>query len=263
MYNVLINHSQIFMPKKKEVNFFFLEKEYRKGISHYERYFKNSKSATAVGEASPGYISNPVTAGRIRKHIPHCKIVLCIRNPILRAYSQYWDNRRQLIEHETFDESLIAYLKSPNHLFHRGYFTRGFYYDQIMRYFELFDRNQILILLFDDLIGDPKAFYEEILRFIDVEDSSELNYHMKSNQLTVFTNILYQQFFREPKYCKFLNRVTRRIIRVGHQHQFKKPAMSNWAYETLRRLYEIPNQKLSEMLKRDLSMWNIEGSGNK
>ena len=92
-------HPEIFMPAKKELNFFFHNAEYAKGQNYYQSYFNTAPaSAIAIGEASPGYICHPETPKRIQRLLPNAKLIVTVREPIARAYSQYWDNRRSLSE---------------------------------------------------------------------------------------------------------------------------------------------------------------------
>ena len=112
LYEVFRGHPQIFMPEKKELNFFFQESEFARGQSYYEEYFAaTSAGAIAVGEASPGYICHPDVPARIHAMVPDARLIVTLRNPIERAYSQYWDNRRRLAEPLTFEEVMATALE--------------------------------------------------------------------------------------------------------------------------------------------------------
>lgn len=56
-----------------------------KGVDWYKTLF----SGKCCGEKSANYIESSVAMSRIAEHIPSCKIVLCVRNPTDRAYSEY------------------------------------------------------------------------------------------------------------------------------------------------------------------------------
>lgn len=86
LYHALRLHPEVFVPEKKELNFFFLEDEYARGLDYYARYFEPAPAGIkAVGEASPGYICHPETPARIAAALPDAKLVLTVRNPIDRA----------------------------------------------------------------------------------------------------------------------------------------------------------------------------------
>lgn len=142
IYNVLKKHPQIFMPETKEINFFFHEYLYSRGIEFYELYF-NSEKSDVIGEASPGYICHPEAPRRIKKHLPNVKLILTVRNPIDRAYSQYYDNRRQLSETRPFHQTLFTALSDEYSPGECGYFSRGIYIKYIKRYLEYFHHDQL------------------------------------------------------------------------------------------------------------------------
>ena len=256
IYNVLRLHPQIFFPQKKELNFFFKSIEYRKGIQYYENYFEAANGHKAYGEASPGYICNTDAVKRIYKHLPKCQLIACLRNPIDRAYSQYWDNRRQLTEWIDFDQAVKWYLSSDARIAHRGYFTRGFYYHQIFELLKYFPKEQILILLFDDLIAHPKNFYHSLFKFLKVDPYvPKLDFAEKSNPASGYNNPLFKFFLDHPEYNRFLNRVTRHLLRFGSTLLIQRPQMSLWARAQLNRLYLDSNSRLADLIGRDLSKW--------
>ena len=71
LYHVLRHHPQIFMPERKEINYFFHQAEYDKGFKHYISHFDHApENSVAIGEASPGYICHPLSPGRIHRLLP-------------------------------------------------------------------------------------------------------------------------------------------------------------------------------------------------
>ncbi len=101
-------------------------------------------------------------------------MIAIIRNPIERAYSHFL----HLIKHNyepCHDFGLTLQKKdelrigswSPRH----EYLLFGFYYSNLKRYFEMFDRRQFKIFLFEDLKSDPIALLQKIFRFLEVDDT--------------------------------------------------------------------------------------------
>ena len=132
VYNILKNHPSFYFPDQKEINFFFHDSLYEKGVKHYSNLFTGSdKNKVIIGEASPGYICHPDSPQRIKKHIPNAKMLLILRNPIERAYSQYWDNRRKLSETNTFSQTIDKFLDTNYQPGKIGYFSRGVYIKHI------------------------------------------------------------------------------------------------------------------------------------
>ena len=83
----LDEHPQVYMVPEKELHFF--SGYWEQGLDWYEQCFvPNGKPL--VGEASPSYLENPVARERIASVLPGAKLIAMMRNPVDRAYSQYW-----------------------------------------------------------------------------------------------------------------------------------------------------------------------------
>lgn len=258
IYNVFKKHPQIFLSEEKEANFFFLDHIYKKGIDHYKKFFKNAKyHFDAIGEASPGYICHPFAPLRIKKYLPDVKLILTVRNPIERAYSQYWDSRRKLEESLTFKETLFIALSDNYEPGKRGYFSRGIYIRYIERYLKYFGRKQLLILVFDDMIDNPLSVYKMCFRFLNVDDSFECaEMRQKFNPMTIWNNPIYKLFFYKPKYSAYLPHFIKKPLFFGHKIPYDYPSMDDMSKARLKEFYSVPNKQLSNFIKRDLSHWN-------
>src|SRR5437762_6880111 len=105
LYHVLKQHPQVFVTEKKELHFFVKEHWYRRGMRCYARHFAPARAEhRAVGEATPVYLCHPAAPHRIREHLPEARLIAIVRDPVQRAHSHYWQERRRLNEHRSFDE---------------------------------------------------------------------------------------------------------------------------------------------------------------
>jgi len=258
LYHVLRQHPQIFMPDRKEVNFFFLEEEYRRGLQYYQAYFDPAPpQASALGEASPGYICHPDAPARIHQLLPAAKLILTVRNPIDRAYSQYWDNRRSLSEHRTFAQVVEVALEPTYHPARLGYFSRGTYIQYIQRFLENIPRENLLVLLFDDLRHSPGSFYRQIYQFLEVDpDFYTPSMTTSFNPAAVWQNPVYQWFFSKPARTRWLPAKLRRFTFFGPRKTWQYPPMDTALRQKLVNFYQPWNNRLAEFLARDLSHWN-------
>lgn len=126
LHDILSQHPEAYLSSVKEINPFTNPVKYSRGVRYYSNFFKGSTSTQVlVGESSPGYMCNPSGPDRIKKDLGEIKIVMILRDPIKRAFSQYWDNRRHLSE--TMDEYQIVngFLTDDYVPGSRGYFSRG------------------------------------------------------------------------------------------------------------------------------------------
>jgi len=258
LYHVLRQHPEVFMPERKEVNFFFLEQEYQRGPNYYQHYFTPAPStAIAIGEASPGYICHPQVPERIHSLLPDTKLILTVRNPIDRAYSQYWDNRRSLSEHRTFTQVVDSALEPTYHPKQLGYFSRGTYIQYIQRYQAFFPPENLLVLPFDDLRHSPGSFYRRIYQFLGVDPDFHTPAMTTSfNPAAVWKNPLYRWFFSQPARTRMLPARLRRFTFFGARTPWQYPPMDPDLRQTLVEFYRPWNNQLGEYLGRDLSHWN-------
>lgn len=195
LHDFLSNHSEICMPHTlKELHFFDNDRffmnlhsifpAYRK----YHAFFQPLPSTKVVGEACPCYMWNEKAPARIHKYNPDAKIILLLRNPITRAYS-HWNmavsrgnEDRDFSEaifteidhsrHKTESSKIKRFISDQNRTF--SYLDRGFYSSQIRRLLRFFPRDQILILLSEDLQGKHDETLSRIFSFLEVDDTIKI-----------------------------------------------------------------------------------------
>jgi len=166
IFKCLQEHSQICAFVKKEAAFFNDE---RKNFEWYKSLFGHCATTAIKGEYSPHYMHpeydpKQKTAERIKNTFPDVKIIACLRNPIERARSQYF--LEKLRNKETAPTFKKAILKN-----HHKYIEAGFYYTLLKKYLELFPRENILILIYEDIRKSPIGFIQNIYSFLGVDSN--------------------------------------------------------------------------------------------
>lgn len=167
LYHQLHSHPDIFMPKQKELHFFDTSTQdiffpRTKHLIHYSNYFKHALPWQKKGEATPSYLLEKNCPQRIFKIMPRVKLIILLRSPIERAYSQYrMMSYRKLISPGT--SFLEVFRQNYRHIA-----ARGFYSLQIQRYLRLFPKEQFYINTKDQLQTYPDKTLEEIYRFLEV-----------------------------------------------------------------------------------------------
>ena len=256
LYNILKQHPQIFMADRKEINFFFKDDEYARGVDKYAQHFADCADQLACGEASPGYICHPEAPARIHALLPDVKLILTVRDPIKRAISQYWDNRRHLSESHTFAEAVDLYLSDEYHPDKIGYFSRGVYMRYIENYLEYFPRENLLILPFEEMISDSSNFYKHIYTFLGVdEDFSTEDFDEAFNPTEVWKNPFYQMLIRKPRYQTRIPAKLRRLFYWGKKMPFSAPLIDDESRQRLEEFYRPWNDKLRRFLGVELVSW--------
>jgi hypothetical protein len=167
LHDYLNQHPEIYLCPKKET-FFFINSGARENhrqwgsvttLEEYLALFKNAPETSILGEISTNYYAYPESAELIYNAIPDVKIIAILRDPSDRAFSSYQMFVRNGHEQREFHEVVALNEK---------YINRGFYYQQLQPFFATFKPDQIKILLFDDLVKNPRAFLKELFEFVGV-----------------------------------------------------------------------------------------------
>lgn len=99
-------------------------------------------------------------AKRIYEYNPNVKLIMSLRNPIKRAYSSYMG---EVLSGEIDkEEDIFEATKKMKYNYKTNYIEQGLYAQQLSEYLKYFKRDQMLILLFDELKSNPKAFISQI-----------------------------------------------------------------------------------------------------
>jgi len=144
-------------PAVKEVEFF--NRHYDRGREWYERQFRGA-DGRACGEVSPQYLFDGRVAGRVRDLVPDARLIVAVRNPVQRAYSQY----KHWVQETAYRGSFEDFLRE-----HPGAVERGRYLSLLRPYLDHFPRDQILVIVFEDLVSRPADTMEAVYRFIGVD----------------------------------------------------------------------------------------------
>jgi|SRR5579864_239363 len=172
----LRQHPEICMPTtRKELHFFDREEENR-DYKKYQANFKPKSQHRVTGEASPIYMYWETAPYRIWKYNPKMKWILTLRNPVERAFSAWNMETKRGKEKLSFTEAIekeVERCREALPLQHRvySYIDRGFYAHQVHRLFNIFDKDNCLTLLNEDLRHDHEKTLRRVLEFLGVDPS--------------------------------------------------------------------------------------------
>jgi hypothetical protein len=136
----------------------------------YLRLFEKANGYIAIGEATPIYLWDPDAPKLIHQTVPHARIIIILRDPIERAYSNYLQRVRYGGVKSSFYDELMRDYKSQEKLYGRSqlYVEMGMYYEQVKRYFDIFGREQVKVIIFEEFIQHPAQTVNEVLAFLGV-----------------------------------------------------------------------------------------------
>lgn len=159
IYKVLRQHPDIYLPTVKEL--FFFDLFYDKGWTWYERFFEEVGAAhKIVGEVSHDYLYSYSACERIAHHLPDVKLMVCLRDPVERAFSAYLYMVRQGRINVDFERAIAEVEELIEH---------GRYAKHLDNYLKHFRRDQLHVAIYDDLRADPQRFVDSICDFLGVE----------------------------------------------------------------------------------------------
>ena len=179
LYEALDDHPQVSMvhPVRPEPKFFLKEELVAGGRDSYEgKYFNDRKPGTEyLGEKSTSYIESSEAAQRMHAFYPGARILMILRDPVQRAYSNYLFSVAHKLENLTFKEALEA---EPGRLTSTAFSTsvnpyayrkRGHYIDYIEAYRKVFDSSQLSILIFEEFVNNL-ASVQALYRWLGIDD---------------------------------------------------------------------------------------------
>jgi hypothetical protein len=176
LYGVADRHPNIEMAKPvvPEPKFFLHDALYERGLAYYaNRWFASLSPGTLTGEKSANYLESKVAAERIHACLPEVRLVLVLRNPADRAFSNYLWSRQNGLETAAFEVALAREedreRELPEELRYarpHALFSRGLYADLLRPYFRRFPRERMLVLRYEDIIASPGQVAESLHHFV-------------------------------------------------------------------------------------------------
>lgn len=183
------------LPKANETKgIHFFDSNYWRGERWYRSYLptrwarRRAERAlgahVVVGEASPYYLFHPLAAERAASLVPDVKLIVLLRDPVMRTYSHWKERRRSNAEPLDFAAALEAEperlageeqrLKADSSYYsyaheQQSYVTQSRYVRALRRWVELFGMDRILVLASEDYYADPAATTSEVARFLGID----------------------------------------------------------------------------------------------
>ena len=198
LYNYLIQHPCIYTAAAKEPGFF--GPTYNAGILWYKAHFPSifykfyikwqTKQDFLTGEGSTIYLLDQRAPKRVFEKISNVKLIVLLRNPMDRAYSNYNYQVMEKREKRSFNQAIEDELKISNSDNIRlteyehnemmiqkaySYLNPGIYVDQLTNWLEFFPKEQFLIIKTEEFNARPKKTLEHVFEFLGIPNYSIAN----------------------------------------------------------------------------------------
>jgi Sulfotransferase domain len=163
----LNQHEEIYIAPSA-MHFFDKERNFQRGMKWYERQFKTRPQHRAVGEKTPTYCFHRQAPERISQNLPGVKLIWIFRDPVKRAYSNYWHKLRRGGECLGFEAVVEECLKQERAgvPVRSNILERGRYAEQIERYLEFFPPESMMFLLFEEFVRKPTRSLPDVFKFL-------------------------------------------------------------------------------------------------
>jgi hypothetical protein len=277
MQDYLSQHPEIFMPREKELHFFGSDLRFshkRMDEKEYLGYFRNAMSEKRVGEASVWYLYSKLAAGEIKEFNPSSKIIIMLRNPVDVLYSLHsrflYDGNEDIVD---FREALQAEqdrkrgLRIPktvmvvDTLYYKDTIR---YTEQVRRYFDVFGRENVLIIIFEDFKNKTYEVYKETLSFLGVNQHFQPLFRIVNPNKRIRSEFLRNLLINPPQKLQSLAKI---LLPSGLRQTLVETL---WTFSTvyeprtaidpklrnrLREEFASDVKSLSILLGRDLVNW--------
>lgn len=254
MYKYLKKHPNIFFSHPKET--FFFNRRFERGVEWFEKHFDEYEGEKAIGEGTATTMYCPKAPFRIQKVLNSPRLIFVLRDPIERAYSQYFYYlQRGKISP---DLSFVQVLNNNEwEILDRGK------YIEFINNFDSVSSFEVKVVLNRNLKLSPEEVLRDVFLFLDVNESfrpevgDRYNVTRYPKSRTMY-HWIRQSWHMVRKAIEPVFPTTTDVVRQGMREilfDTEKPEMSEEARAYLREFYAEPNARLEGYLERDLSHW--------
>lgn len=201
LYDAGVCHPEVFEGEPsyhdKDVEFFDQKVRFDKGLQFYAERFAHCHNKPFAMDATPNTLSFPENVEKIYKeagehYINNLKVIAVLREPVSGQRSLfnhkmdeflqqahrghfYWDIRKQdgvgsPMSFYEYTDKIVNDIQNPGSNDRATSLASGGQYARhLKRWFDILDRNNILIISFDELQQDPQKVEQRIRDFLDFE----------------------------------------------------------------------------------------------
>jgi hypothetical protein len=280
LHSYLADHPQIFLDRiRKEFSYFGSDLHQSGRVRRYTqeeylRFFAHAPTGARVGEGSVLYFCSQKAAAEIREFNPSAKIIIMLRDPVDMMYSLHgllvfygWEHLTDFEAALNAEEERKLGRNLPDRFFTReSLFYRHIarFTEHVSRYFDVFGRENVHVIIFDDFVKDTASVYADTLRFLDVNPEFRTSFR-PLNAHPVPRSRLFQSFLnRQPASLRTLTvallgervflRCWATVRRLNTVHR-PRPPLDPDLRARLTAEFRPEVERLSELLGRDLTSW--------
>ncbi len=258
----LAEHPGICFCEIKEPGYFHRVEDWQSGLEAYHRLYA-PEAGQICGEASTMYTFLPEWQGthsRLFAYNPNLKLIYVMRQPVERVISNY---SHDLVRGFVKAPPETAVFEDPT------YINRSRYTVQMRPYLELFPRENILLLVFEEYVANQPQTLQQIAAFLGISsgaftDTGSMDKHKSVGQ-TYLKNSAIRALVRSRAFQAVRPRLSasiRRPIRRRLANElYEKPRFSPSLRQVIWRFVEDDVHGVEELLGRRLDVWRLGETG--
>jgi sulfotransferase family protein len=189
LHAALARHPQIFASAVKEPKYYLCadapppaysgpgdahsQQEWVWRRADYQALFAAAPAESVRLESTPFYLYSPGARRRIAEELPQAKLIVIVRDPIDRAYSNWMHLWVDGLEPEA---DFVAAWHQEQRRIDAGwapfwhYQRMGRYGEQLADLFNLVDRDRVLVLRYWQLVAKPAETLNRVARFLQISE---------------------------------------------------------------------------------------------
>ena len=212
----------------------------------YLQLFGEWRGQRAIGEASTAYFVSPRAAEAIADIVPTARIIAVLRHPVKRAVSE-------MQMHEQLGRDLSASQDKKAQAI-----EASFYAPQVKRYLDAFPREQILFLIFEEMLSNPKETLRRVFGHIGVNpargEDIDFTHHNQSRSVRFarLNQLLFRSGLRDVM-VHILPARMRRSLAKRYYTASPPPAAPPISID----LFRADIEDTSALIEQDLSRWLV------
>ncbi len=272
LYKLLSQHTDICVPKAKEMTFFTNDKRYINHVKFLKHQYSHYTNEKIILDNTPEYLLKSYCAKRIHEFSGESTKLICIlRNPVTRAFSHYKMLVNSSLENQSFYEAIKDEIEMINYgrptyrpfkRVARDYIKRGLYYESLSEFFKYFSKKNIHIIIFEDFINDPQKVLNKLILFLEIKNYFQFNFKTSKNQYIYTKPTFYNRFI-----YIFIHLMKKLKINITHDTLIKirkftnkisygeKPELDDISKKYLTNYFKQSIIDLEKLINKDLSIW--------
>lgn len=226
--NYLSQHIDIFMATK-ELHYFGydLPLKYRISEPEYLQYFNQASTEMILGDKSVWYLFSKTAALEIKDYAPDARIVIMLRNPVTLLHSlhsqEILDGNEDIADFEIaihLDDERRKGNKQPNCVdftYLPPYKDVALFSEQVKRYLDVFGKEKVHIIIYEEFANDPEASIKKVLSFLGIDSDIKIQYKVINPNKKIRFLFLHRLIKKPAGWLRKIIRILIPVKKVRHR----------------------------------------------